>query len=706
MGSKFPVEVSCQQAGELLFEELIGSERLSEPYSYDVTALSAKSDLKADSVLGQSLTVTVERPAGGERQFNGLIARFVSTGETLRAGSGQALLHRYRFRIQPWLWFLTRRADCRIFQKMKVADIVREVFRGGGFSDFELKLQGSYDQHDYCVQYRETDFNFVSRLLEENGIFYYFRHQKDKHVMVLADDPSVHQSVSSYDQVKLRHALGQHVTRDALESWWVERTVQPGAYQTTDFDFRAPGSSMVKQQEKKRSYAHAGFKIYDYPALPAGLAGPAEDQGGAAVGNVIAAVGQIAKVRLEELQSAYERFHGRGTCIGLATGAKFELSEALPDFAREYAIVATEYTITSNQYVSGSGSEFDVSMAVEATDAKTVFRPPRVTPKPVIQGAQTAMVVGKAGEEIDADKYGRVKVQFPWDRLGKKDENSSCWVRVAQVWAGKNWGAIHIPRIGQEVLVEFLEGDPDRPIITGRVYNGDSMPPYALPANVTQSGIKSRSSKQGSDGNYNEIRFEDKKGSEELLVHAEKDMKTEVEHDKTLTVGHDSTTTIDHDSTTEVKNDRKVTVDHDETCSIKNNHSTAIQGEEKHDVTKKRTTTVGDNDALTVSASATRDISQKYTLTAGEQITFETGASKLVMKSDGTIQLQGVKITIQGSMEINQTAGAKLSLSTVQFKLDGTMVQVQGTQTQIQGAIVEVQGSGMASLKGGLTMIG
>jgi type VI secretion system secreted protein VgrG len=700
MGSKFPVEVSCQHAGELLFEELTGSERLSEPYGYDVTALSAKADLKADSLLGQSLTVTVERPAGGERPFNGLISRFVSTGETLRAGSGQALLHRYRFRIQPWLWFLTRRADCRIFQKMKVPDIVREVFRGGGFSDFELKLQGSYDQHDYCVQYRETDFNFVSRLLEENGIFYYFRHQKDKHVMVLADDPSVHQSVSSYDKVKLRHALGQHVTRDALESWWVERTVQPGAYQTTDFDFRAPSSSMVKQQEKKRSYAHAGFKIYDYPALPAGLAGPAEDQGGASLGNVIAAVGQIAKVRLEELQSAYERFHGRGSCTGLATGAKFELSDAPPDFAREYAIVATEYSITSNQYVSGSGSEFDVSMAIEATDAKTVFRPPRVTPKPLIQGAQTAMVVGKAGEEIDADKYGRVKVQFPWDRLGKKDENSSCWVRVAQVWAGKSWGAIHIPRIGQEVLVEFLEGDPDRPIITGRVYNGDSMPPYALPQNVTQSGIKSRSSKDGSEDNCNEIRFEDKKGSELLLLHAEKDMTTEVEHDRKLTVGHDSTT--------EVKNDRTITVDHDETRTIKNDHSTAIQGKEKHDVTGKRTTTVNDDDALTANANRTVKVAMNYQLTADEQITLQSGASKLVMKADGTIELHGVKITIQGDMQIKQSAGMTLELSAgAQLKAGATMVQVQGSgQTQIQGAVVQVQGSGMLMLQGGVTMIG
>jgi len=698
-GKNFPVQVTCRQAGPLLFEELTGRERLSEPYSYELTVLSEQGDLKAERVLGHSVTAAVELPQGGHRPFNGLISRCVYTGETLRAGNEQ-LLHRYRFRVQPWFWFLTRAADCRIYQKMKVTDIVGDVFKRRGFSDFELHLTGNYDKRDYCVQYRETDFNFVSRLLEESGIFYYFRHQTDKHVMVLADDPSAHRSAPPYDKVKLRHSLGQHVTKDSLESWWVERAVQAGQYLTTDFDFRTPASDLHKQRTKSRGHALANFPIYDYPALPPGLGGPAVDEGGAAVGDVAAAIDGIAKVRLEELQSGYERFHGRGNCVGLATGTKFTLSEAPPDLAREYVIVATEYTVTSNQFVSGTGSEFEVSMAVEATDAKTVFRPPRVTPKPVIQGTQTAMVVGKSGEEIDTDKYGRVKVQFPWDREGKKDENSSCWVRVAQVWAGKSWGAVHIPRIGQEVLVDFLEGDPDRPIITGRVYNGESMPPYTLPENVTQSGIKSRSSKNGSEDNCNEIRFEDKKGSELLLLHAEKDMTTEVEHDRKLTVGHDSTTEVQHDCT--------ITVDHDETRTIKNDHSTAIQGKEKHDVTGKRTITINDDDALTANANRTVKVAMSYKLTADEQITLQSGASKLVMKADGTIELSGVKITIQGDMQIKQSAGMNLELSAgAQLKASAPMVQVQGNgQTQIQGAVVQVQGSGMLTLQGGVTMIG
>lgn len=698
-GENFPVQVTCRQAGTLLFEALTGSERLSQPYTYDLTVLSERDDLKAEKVLGQSVTVSVDLPKGGHRRFNGLTSRWVYTGETLRAGN-QQVLHRYRLHVRPWLWFLTHAADCRIYQHMKVADIVADVFKRRGFSDFELHLQGKYDKRDYCVQYRETDFNFVSRLLEESGIFYYFRHETDKHVMVLGDDPSAHRASPPYDKVTLRHSVGQHVTMDALQSWWVERAVQAGAYQTTDFDFRTPATDLYKQRTKDRAHALANFPVYDFPALPPGLGGPAEDEGGAPVAAVTSAVDAIVKVRLEELQSGYERFYGRGNCLGLAAGAKFTLTEAAPDLAREYTIVGTEYTVTSNQYVSGSGSEFNVEVAVEAADAKTVFRPPRVTPKPVIQGAQTAMVVGKSGAEIDADKYGRVKVQFPWDRQGQKDQNSSCWVRVAQVWAGKNWGAIHIPRVGQEVLVDFLEGDPDRPIITGRVYNGDSMPPYALPENLTQSGIKTRSSKDGSEDNCNEIRFEDKKGSELLLLHAEKDMTTEVEHDRKLTVGHDSTT--------EVKHDRTITVDHDETRTIKNDHSTTIQGKEKRDVTGKRTTTVNDDDSLTANANRTVKVAMSYKLTADEQITLQSGASKLVMKADGTIELTGVKITIQGDAQIKQSAGATMELSAgAQLKASAPMVQVQGNgQAQIQGAVVQVQGSGLLTLQGGVTMIG
>jgi type VI secretion system secreted protein VgrG len=309
------------------------------------------------------------------------------------------------------------------------------------------------------------------------------------------------------------------------------------------------------------------------------------------------------------------------------------------------------------------------------------------------------MVTGKSGAEIDTDKYGRVHVRFPWYRDGKHDQTSSCWVRVAQAAAGKNWGAIHIPRVGEEVLVSFLEGDPDRPIITGRVYNADFMPPYTLPENATQSGIKTRSSKDGTTDNFNEIRFEDKKGSEEFYVHAEKDLTVMVEHDRSKTV--------QNDETVEIKHDRKAKVGNNEKCEVTQDHETTIGNEEKRSVAKNRTTTVGSNDKLSVSEDATTDIGSKLVVTAGQQITLQTGASKLVMKSDGTIEIQGVTIKISGDQSISQKAGQSAEIKAMQVSVSGTTLELKGdAKAALEGALIDVNASAVASLKGALTKIG
>jgi len=543
---KFPVQVSGpSEAGALLFERLSCTERLSEPFCFDLAVVSEQKDVSADRLLGQPVTISVKLPGGEARPFNGLVTRFVCTGERT-AGTTQSgrQLYRYQLRLQPWLWFLTRTADCRIFQNKTVKEIFEAVVKGHGFSDYRLSLTGEYQPLEYCVQYRETDFNFLSRLLEDAGITYFFEHQNGKHIMVLTDAAGAFKAAAGYDKVEFFQAQSGRTTADTIDSWSVEQTVQPGGYATTDFNFEKPNLSLLKSVSQSRTYAHSGFEVFDYPAHPEVLE--------------LDAVARVARIRLDEAQVAYERYHGSSSdCCGLRTGAKFKLTEhpQAAFNAPDYVIVGTVHTIISNQYASGGDGGHSMTVAVEAVDAKTRFRPARTTPKPVIQGAQTATVVGTSGDEIYTDKYGRVKVQFPWDRQGKKDENSSCWIRVAQVWAGKNWGAMHIPRIGQEVLVSFLEGDPDRPIITGRVYNADQMPPYDLPANSTQSGIKSRSSKNGSSSNFNEIRFEDKKGSELLYIQAEKDFQslvkndesTEVKHDRTDKVGNNETLTVTKD---------------------------------------------------------------------------------------------------------------------------------------------------------------
>ena len=696
----FPVKIAVAGvSAELLFEELRGKEQLSEPYTYELTALSDTGDISPEETLGRQATVTVDQPERGPQRFGGLVSRFVRLGQHKFA---EQTLYRYQLRLQPWFWFLTRAADCRVFQQKSVKEIFAAVVNGRGFSSgehYELDLQGTPPKREYCVQYRETDFNFLSRLLEDAGIWYFFRHEEDRQIMVLTDAASGHKPVTKYEQIVYHQTAGEIVTEDRIENWWVEHSVQTGKYTSTDYNFAKPDLSyLAPSRVKPSSRAGAAFEVYEYPALPEGL--PESDS---------MQVGDMQKVvdrRLEELGARAQLFHGDGSCIGVRAGARFDLQEH-PDerYNCAYVVVAAEQTLASNQYMAGEqDAEFRTGVILEAIKADSVYRPPRTTPKPIIHGAQTAVVVGPSGQEIYTDKHARIKVQFHWDRQGKKDDKSSCWVRVMQAWAGAGWGAIFTPRVGQEVVVSFLEGDPDRPLVTGGVYNGTQVPPYALPDNKTRSTVKTNSSQGG--GGSNEIRFEDKKGSEEVFVHAQKDMNTLVENDSTTQIKHDRTLKIEHDETCTVKNDRSATVEHDETCTVKNDHSTSIQGNEKRDVSNKRTTTVGDNDSLTISKSGTVDITEKYTLTAGEQITLKTGASSLVMKADGTIQLEGVSIKINGKQQISQSAGLKIEVSATQFKLGGTLVQMQGSLFQISSTLLQLKASGVGLLQGGLISIG
>jgi type VI secretion system secreted protein VgrG len=697
---KFPVKVTTRgvPAGDLLFERMSCTERLSEPFCFDVSVLSYKDDIRAEHLLGQPVTVSVTLPTGDVRPFNGWVTRFVRTGEqTTGMTQSPRQLYRYQLRLQPWLWFLSRTADCRIFQNKTVQDIFADVVKGHGFPDYESRLRGTYKPLEYCVQYRETDLNFVSRLLEAAGIYYFFEHEQgDKHTMVLADDTSAFRAAKGYGEVKFVQSQSGRTTADTIDSWSVVQSVQSGAYATIDFDFENPTRLLHDSVSNKKRHGFSGFEVFDYPAEPPVLKPDS--------------VREVAKLRLDEAQAGYERYHGSSSdCAGLRTGAKFNLT-GHPQAAFNgpaYAIVATEHTIISNQYASGDGSH-SMTVAVEAIDAATRFRPARTTPKPVIQGTQTAMVVGMASDEIYTDKYGRVKVQFPWDRYGTSDQNSSCWLRVAQVWAGKHWGAMHIPRVGQEVLVSFMEGDPDRPIITGRVYNAESMPPYELPDNMTQSGITSRSTKDGSAENFNEIRFEDKKGSELLNMQAEKDFNFLVKNDETTEVKHDRTDKVGNNETTEVKHDRTDKVGNNETVTITNDQSTTINGQETRKVAKDRTTNIDGTEKLTVGKDQKINVGAAFELIATDKITLTTGQSSLVMNQDGTIELKGMTITVKGTAGVTvQVSSTSVKLDPAQLKLAATMVGINGSaQTQVEGAMVEVSASGIAKISGAMIMIG
>ncbi len=469
---------------------LEGTETLGRLPSFELQLISETKSLNPKQILGQTVGVTLNLGNGKQRHFHGHAIQF-----------GRATIRDryfvYQATVVPWLWFLTRATNCRIFQNKSVVDIVQKVCKDHGFDQIELRLKGNYTSWEYCVQYRETDFNFVSRLLEQEGIYYFFKYEEDKHTLILADSPSSHQPFPGYEQVKLRpiSRVAAAEERERIRDFASEMKHVSGMFTHTDYDFEKP-----RKHDDGETWA---------------------------------------RTRMEEIHAEIEQGTGWGDSRGIAPGSIFTLEDSpFSQDNRSYLVTSVQYELRPTEFETGSeGSDqvFQCQFVVQPSD--TQFRPARVTQKPKTLGVQTAVVVGQQGDEIYTDKYGRIKVQFHWDREGKRDQNSSCWMRVAQAWAGRRWGTTFIPRVGQEVIVDFLEGDPDQPIVTGTVYNAEQMPPYlgdgldskhANDPNV--SGIKSCSTKSG--GGFNEIRFDDNKGQEQVFLHAEKDMDIRVKNDQ------------------------------------------------------------------------------------------------------------------------------------------------------------------------------
>ncbi|MGQ0502404.1 MAG: type VI secretion system Vgr family protein [Panacagrimonas sp.] len=621
--------------GTLVVENLTGMETLGRLFEYELFALSEKNDIKFDDLLGLHATLGLELPDGQRRFIDGRIAQIGLVGMAGR-------LFRYRLVLRPWLWMLTRTADSRIFQEKTAKEIIEDVFADQADAKFEFRLSGSYIKREYCVQYRETDFNFVSRLMEEEGMYYFFEHKTGKHTLVICDAASAHASVGkiAFRPSDRQIREGQQYVLD----WSVTREIQPGATALRDYDFEKPSVDLLAKRSQDRPHSEAAHEIFDYPG------GYIEPGAGT----------QIARTRLEELQAAHEVVEGRGNARLIASGSLFTLADfARADQNREYLVVSARISASNNLAESGAGDASSFDCRFELIPGKEPYRAPRNTRRPIVQGPQTAVVVGPAGEEIFVDKYGRVKVQFHWDRLGKNDDKSSCWVRVSQVWAGKNFGWVTLPRIKQEVIVDFLEGDPDRPIITGRVYNAEQMPPWALPANKTQSGILTRSSMGGAPANANELRFEDKKGSEQVFLHAEKNQDIEVENDETHWVGHDRKKTIDHDENVEVKNNRTEKVGVDEKITIGANRTEKVGANEKIDVGANRTETVGANEKVTIAAQRelTVGASEKITVGASRTETIGAGVTQTIGGSLSQTVAGGVTVSTPGSMTVTAAGG-------------------------------------------------
>jgi len=600
------ITVSTALGDKLLFAQMEGFDEISQCFRYEAGLVSKDIDIKPEDILGTPVTIAV-RTDSAKRFFHGIVAEFAFHEYR------EDYAH-YRVVLRPWLWFLGNRSDNRIFQKKSVIEIVEEVFKPHAHVKVEKRLKASYPPREYCVQYRESDLDFVQRLMEHEGIFYHFDHADGEHTLVLSDANASVKDAEGFGTVKFRGEIGGVSGQDDVITDFLPRaSVRSGAYVHTDYDFKKPATDLMTKSDAPKSHEAAKGELYHYPGdyIEVGAGEP------------------LAAIRLEEAQAPHVRVDAAGTVRGLWSGVSFKLEE----FDREadnvkYLVLRSDYEMWDDQYRAGMqrpGEGFGVRLKLQPLSL--TFRPERRTPRPLMSGPQTAVVVGPSGEEIFTDEYSRVKVQFHWDRLGGKDENSSCFVRVSSVWAGSGWGFIQIPRIGQEVIVDFLEGNPDAPIITGRVYNAAQMPPYGLPANATQSGWKSNSSPGG--GGWNEMRFEDKKGSEEVYFQAEKDHNELVKNNETRTigndfaedVGHDAKQDIGHDRTETVGNDKSVTVGHDQTTSIGNNDTESVGVD--------RSLTVGSNETISIGSNSTETIGMNHTQTVAIAQAITVGAARV-----------------------------------------------------------------------------
>jgi type VI secretion system secreted protein VgrG len=630
--------VARTPAGDsLIFTRLDGHDEVSACFSYKVSFVSKNIDIDPMTMLGQPISIEAEDEP--KRWFSGLCSDFRLT----RVEEGLA---RYEAIVRPWFWFLTNTTDCRIFQKKTAIEIIEEIFSKYSAAKFEKRLQSSYPQREYCVQYDESDLNFVQRLLEHEGIMYFFEHDDNSHTMILTDSMSKLKPVPGYETVEFNFgASSNRRDKEYITEWAYLVSVRPGAYVHTDFDFKKPGADLMAQSTQPFGHSEASGEHYHQP-------GAHLDTGRGDT---------IASVRREELQAPHKRIAAVGHTRGLLPGCTFKL-DGFPreDQNQEYMVVSAEYRLFDPNFVVGIDADGDsYTVVLGVAPVSVTYRPPRVTPRPVMRGPQTATVVGPSGQEIFTDEYARVKVQFHWDREGKKDQNSSCFVRVSQTWAGSGWGFIQIPRIGQEVIVDFVEGDPDRPIITGRVYNASQMPPYGLPGNATQSGWKSNSSLGG--GGWNELRFEDKAGSEQVYFQAQKDHQLLIKNDRSKLVQHDQADRIDNNATHSVGVNLDEDVGNNKTLQVGNNRTGTIGNNDTETVGGNRSLTVVKNETITVQMNSTETISLNHTQTVGVVQTITVGAARVDSVGASETRTVGAKQSMTIGAARDVTVGANQS---------------------------------------------
>ncbi len=659
-------------ANQLVLTGFRGQEEISRLFRFQLDMISDNRAIAAPDIVGKNVTFQVKLADNTPRFFNGFVSRFAAGDEDEKGRRN------YRAEVVPWMWFLTRTSDCRIFQKKSVPDIIEQIFGDLGFSDYKLQLSGSHPSREYTVQYRETDFNFVSRLAEEEGIFWFFQHANGNHTLILADHKGAYVDCVE-SRVDYPHDFGSRAIQDHITSWEHRYEFRTGKIAQTDFNFQTPGTKLMTNSKTVVKISGADkYEFYDYP----GIYGNTADGSG------------LTDIRMEEEEVEHDVVEATSLCKTFTPGGKFKIKRhrAGSEEGQTFVLTSIQHAaVEPLAYETGTPEGLDYRNSFSCIPESVTFRPPRITPKPFVQGVQTAIVVGPPGEEIHPDEFGRVKVQFHWDREGKFDENSSCWIRVSQVHAGKGWGAMDIPRIGEEVVVDFLEGDPDRPLITGRVYNSDNRPPFNLPAEKTRRGNCTKTYK---GKGFNEMSMDDTPGKEQIRIHGQYDMNTTVEHDMSTTVKHDDTQHVINNRTITVDGTHTETIDKDTTIVIKTGNlshdvktGTAlyhVKGAVQEKFEDSQETIVKNGIHI---ASETAHI---YIHTA-TSIQLHVGKSNIWMDAGGQIAIKGMNIVIDGKESVTVNGGKVSSIAE--------------TTHEIQGGNVKSDAKGNNVVKGAMVML-
>lgn len=625
-----------------LLRRLQATEAFSQLFNISVDLLSYQSNISPQDIIGSHVALFIGSD-GNTRPLNGFVRTFAYTGLEKQG------LYGYKAELVPWFWFLDKRTNCRIFQNQTVQKIIETIFTELGFYDFKFSLIDNHQPLEYCVQYQESDFHFVSRLLEQEGLFYFFEHQADKHILHIADNSA---AFVFLDDKVIEHSSGSR-SKFYLDRWQHRFQYCSGAFAQTDYNFENANLSLLTEIPTSIKLPNnSALERFEFPG------NYVESQRGQ----------NLTRIRMQQEEAGYQLVHAGGNMPQLEIGKKFKLNsdEALVDDKKTFVISEITHEAFEGSYLDEEeeGQSSSYRNFFYCFPEEVVYRPPLKASKPRIDGVQTAVVVGSPGEEIYTDKYGRIKLQFHWDRYGEKNESSSCWVRVATLWAGNKWGTLNIPRVGQEVVVTFLNGDPDQPLVIGSVYNSTHMPPVPLPAGKNFAGMRSKNVK-GDVGGSNEFSLDDTGESQQVKLHAKKDYNTTVGNNLSSSVVGNASYNVDGDNSSTVGGNSTQSVQGNETASVQGNQDSSVQGNRSQTTAGNTTTNTSGNAETTIGANESRNVSSNQDVSIGSNQTLNVGANQTcsVGANQQTAVAGNQTISVTGNQDISALA-QNVSIST------------------------------------------